>query len=230
MAINITICSGVGGLTEGAITRRHGMYVVNALAIEVNEQVARTHKPNHPEVPVLCMKVQNTKQTLAAIAAVVPKRFWYKVWVHASNSCKQASTANFALRDLHTTVEDTSWMISLMQRMKPAVWTLENVPVLYQFFRKKYPTCRVFEMHKHCRLAQSRRRLIISSHDVHLKPTEQPPMTVRDLLGEELGWKSGCKYWTRNSFHSVRDCDHPMYCITSGNMFIGAERVGDFEH
>ena len=53
-------------------------------------------------------------------------------------------------------------------------------------------------------------------------------MTVRDLLGDELGWKANCKYWTRNSFHSVRDCDHPFYCVTSGNMSVGAERVGDF--
>ena len=83
-------------------------------------------------------------------------------------------------------------------------------------------------MHKHCRLAQSRRRLVISSHEVLLRPLETPPVTVRDLFGEELGWKAGVKYWTRNAFHSVRDVDHPMYTIVSGNMFVGAEHVGDF--
>ena len=141
---------------------------------------------NHPELPMLRMKVQNTKETLNAIAALLPRKFGCKTWVHASNSCKSASTANFALRNLRHTIEDTSWIIKVMQRMKPAIWTLENVPVLFQFFSRKFATCRIFEMHKHCRLPQTRRRFIISSHKLELPVTENAPMTVRELLGDEL--------------------------------------------
>ena len=94
------------------------------------------------------------------------------------------------MRDLQKTVDDTNWMILLMQRMKQAVWTLEeDVPVLCQLFRRKYLTCRVFEMHNHCRLAQSRRRFVISSHEVLLRPLETPPVTVRDLLRKSWGGK-----------------------------------------
>ena len=94
VVINVVFCSGVGGLTEGCVKRADGKYVITAVAVEVDAVVAEAHRMNHPEVPMLRMKVQNTKKTLDAIAALLPRKFWCKTWVHASNSCKSASTAN----------------------------------------------------------------------------------------------------------------------------------------
>lgn len=108
MVINVVLCSGVGGLTEGCVKRANGKYVITALAVGADAVVAKSHQMNHPEVPMLRMKVQNTKETLNAIAALLPRKFWCKTWVHASNPCKTASTANFALRDLRHTIEDTT--------------------------------------------------------------------------------------------------------------------------
>ena len=96
--------------------------------------------------------------------------------------------------------------------------------MLFQFFSKKFVTCRVFEMHKHCRLPQSRRRFVISSHKLDLSVTEKAPMTVRELLGDELKWNKATKYWTMNSFLSVRDVDRPIYTITSGNLWVGTNK------
>ena len=62
--------------------------------------------------------------------------------------------------------------------------------------------------------------MVISSHEVILRPLETPPVTVSDLFGEELGWKAGVQYWTRNASHSFRDVDNPMCTIVSGNILL----------
>ena len=98
--INVVIGAGIGGLSTGSITRKDGKYLVTALAVEAEPAIAKTHQLNHPHIPIVEMRVQNTKQTLELVNRYVPRRFWKKAWVHASNSCKLASTANFALRNL----------------------------------------------------------------------------------------------------------------------------------
>ena len=75
VVINGVLCSGVGGLTEGCVKRADGKYVITALAVEANAVVAKSHQMNHPEVPMLRMKVQNTKGTLNAIAALLSRKF-----------------------------------------------------------------------------------------------------------------------------------------------------------
>ena len=56
---------------------KHGFYVVKkafiwktfilvtALAVEAEPAIAKTHQLNHPHIPIVEMRVQNTKQTLS---------------------------------------------------------------------------------------------------------------------------------------------------------------------
>ena len=74
-----------------------------------------------------------------------PAQLLGKMWIHASNSCKLAAAASMLKRDLEAAMADTLWDISVMQRMQPAVWTLENVPGLHQFFKGKFATCYIFD-------------------------------------------------------------------------------------
>ena len=45
-------------------------------------------------------------------------------WVHASNSCRKASTSNMFGRDIDAARADTVWAISLMEKLRPATWTV----------------------------------------------------------------------------------------------------------
>ena len=171
--------------------------------------MARAHELNHPHIPVLRLRMHNTAETLQALSEYLPRKFWHRAWIHASNSCKISSSANFGKRDIEKGIIDTSWAIALMQRIAPAVWTLENVADLYDAFRGMYPTARVVEMSRFCRLAQSRKRLILSSVSLDLRELQVQPLTMRELLGEEMKWEEQKSYFVRNSFAAVRSVDKP---------------------
>ena len=49
-------------------------------------------------------------------------------------------------RDIDAARADTLHAIQLMTKFNAAIWTLENVCELHQFFKGKYPTARVFKM------------------------------------------------------------------------------------
>ena len=126
-------------------------------------------------------------EVLALVEEYLPRKYWGKMWIHASNSCKLAAAANMLKRDLEAARADTLWAISVMQRMQPAVWTLENVPGLHQFFKGKFATCYIFDADKCSRCGQSRRRLLMSNRALHIRKHCDNPLTMRDVLGEKKG-------------------------------------------
>ena len=133
-------------------------------------------------------------------------------------------------RDIAAALQDTLKFVALLERFNGAIWTLENVAELHQFFKGKYPTAYVFDMKKHCKLAQDRRRMILSNRLMFL-PKETEDLTVRDVLGARKGWDPKTKYWMSNAWGYVRSVDSPRgsYSITSGYLQAGATSVGKFE-
>ena len=71
-------------------------------------------------------------------------------------------------RDVFVGKGQTEWFIRLAQKMKPEVWTLENIPVLYKYFAGQFPTVKSFRLNDHCKLAQRRKRLLISSRPLSI--------------------------------------------------------------
>jgi hypothetical protein len=47
---SVVLYAGIGGVTEGSITRRNGKYIVTAVVVEASDRVLGVHKLNHPEV------------------------------------------------------------------------------------------------------------------------------------------------------------------------------------
>ena len=226
---SVILYSGMGGMSTGAITYRDGKYCITVVAVESVDFVCATHRLNNPSVPVLRMHIDDHATLRRAISDYLPRRHWHRLWMHSSNSCKKASSANMVGRDIDAALKDTIKAIQAMQTFKPAVWTLENVAELHQFFKGKYPTAYVFDMKKHCALAQHRRRLILSNRTLFLKRVTHD-VTVRHVLGERKGWLPATKYWMRNAWGYVRSVDsgRGSYTITSGHLQAGAEHVGDF--
>ena len=130
-------------------------------------------------------------------------------------------------RDLETARADTLWAISVMQRMQPAVWTLENVPGLHQFFRGKFATCYSFDANKCARCGQSRRRLLMPNRALRIRKPCVNPLAMRDVLGEKKGWPKEQFMLQRNGYGNVKSVDHPSFTVTSGYLQAGAEHVGD---
>ena len=226
---SVVFCGGMGGVSTGSIVRRDGKYVITALVIECDPEVCQTHRLNNPSVPVLQQRIVNANETKHIVARFLPRSHWRRAWFHSSNSCKKASTANMTGRDIGAALSDTIFYIQMMEKLGPAIWTLENVSELHQFFRGKYPTAHVFSMKQHCRLAQDRRRMVLSNRTLLLNRTTEV-CTVRDVLGEKKGWEANRRYWMRNAWGYVRDVDSSKgsYSITSGHLQAGASDVGEF--
>ena len=101
--------------------------MVPAVVIDADQSSCQTHRLNHPGVPVVTYHCQQWKGTMEMVNKYLDRKYWKNAWVHTSNSCKESSTVNFSRRDVHVGRAQTQWFIRLMQRMQPAVWTLENV-------------------------------------------------------------------------------------------------------
>ena len=132
-------------------------------------------------------------------------------------------------RDMEASRADTLWAISVMHRMQPAIWTLENVPGLHQFFQGRFATCYIFDANKYARCGQSRRRLLLSNRALHIRKHDENPLSMRDVLGEKKGWPKGQFLLQRNGYGNVKSVDHPSFTVTSGYLQAGAKFVGDFE-
>ena len=53
-------------------------------------------------------------EVLALVEEYLPRKYWGKMWIHASNSCKLAAAANMLKRDLEAARADTLWAISMI--------------------------------------------------------------------------------------------------------------------
>ena len=219
---------GMGGVS-GIPCSHDGKYSITAVTMESTESACHTHRLNNPSVPVLQMRITSASETKAAVAKFIPRKHWYRLWLHGSNSCKRASTANMGGRDISAALNDTIFAIQVMQKFNAAIWALENVSELHQFFKGKYPTAHVFNMKQHCRLAQEQKRMILSNRMLFLNRATED-VTVRDVLGKHKGWDNNARLWMRNAWGYVRSVDSPKgsYSVTSGYMLAGAGNIGDF--
>ena len=224
---SMVLYGGMGGVTKGSLIKRDGKFVITALVIEADAEVCETHRLNNPSAPVLQMHMVSHGEVLKAARAYLPKRHWGRTWIHASNSCKKASASNMHGRDISAARADTVWVIALLKMFKCAIWTLENVESLHQYFKGQYPTCYIFSLRQHCKLAQERKRLIISNRPLFL-PRVNEELTVREVLGNKKGWDANKTYWMRNPWGCVRSVDQAGYTVTSGYLQAGAEAIGDF--
>ena len=118
---SVVMYAGIGGLSTGCIVRKGNNWVVCALAIEGDEEVAQVHQWNNPSAPTVVHHMKKMAKVLALVEEYLPRKHWSEMWVHASNSCKLPAAANMLKRDLETARADTLWEISVMQRMQPAV-------------------------------------------------------------------------------------------------------------
>ena len=178
----------------------------------------RSHKFTNgtTRLPVVVHHMRKMAEVLALVEEYIPRKYWGKMWIHASDSCKLAAAANMPKRDLEAARANTLWAISVMQRMQPAVWTLENVPGLHQFFKGKFATCYIFDANKYSRRGQSRRRLLMSNRALHIRKHCDNPLAMRDVLGEKKGWPKGQFMLQRNGYGDVKSVDHPSFTVTSG--------------
>ena len=223
---SIVLYSGMGGISTGSIAFKDGMHIITAVAVESEEAECQTHRMNNPSVPMLQMRMVNHTQTMQALTRFLPRRHWRRAWVHASNSCRRASTGNMFGRDIDAARQDTDWAIALLEKMRPAVWTVENVEPLHRFYKGKYATAYVFKLWQHCRLAQDRKRLIISNKPLFL-PRINDTVSMRQVLQERKGWDSGKQLWCRNAWGYPRSVDGRAPTVTSGYLLAGAETMGE---
>jgi len=110
--LSVVMYAGIGGLSKGSIVRKGNKWVVCALAIEGDEEVAQVHQWNNPSVPVVVHHMRKMAEALALVEEYLPRKHWSKMWIHASNSCKLAAAANMLKRDLEAARADTLWSIS----------------------------------------------------------------------------------------------------------------------
>jgi len=75
--------TGIGGLSKGAIVRKGNKWVVCALAIEGDEEVAQVHQWNNPSVPIVVHYMRKMAEVLALVEKYLPRKYWGKMWIHA---------------------------------------------------------------------------------------------------------------------------------------------------
>ena len=230
----VIMCSGIGGVEQGIaeyqeLLQERGIdrYFVTALAIDASADACQAHRLNHSRVPVVEHECRVWKSTQDLISKYLPRKYWNRMWMHTSNSCKEASTVNFHKRDPRHAAEITWWFIRCMQRCEPAIWTLENVTALHRHFEGQFPTARVFKMNQHCRLPQGRNRMILCSKHVELKREESERLTFYDALGDALGLQDGQQYFQQNSFLRHKTVHSPAFTVTGGQHRAGAKTVGE---
>ena len=224
----VVLYAGIGGVTTGSVWQHEGKYIVTAVAVECGTAECATHRLNNPSTPVLNHYMSSHAQTIEAIYKFLPRRYMRFAWVHASNSCRKASTSNMFGRDIDAARADTVWAISLMEKLRPAIWTLENVVCLHDYFKGRYPTASIFTMHNHCALAQDRKRMIISNRPIYL-PRTGDSLSLRQVIGERKGWKPGAALLTRNAWGYTRSVDSRSPTVTSGHLQAGSPTTGEFE-
>ena len=223
----IVLYSGMGGLTTGVVPEApDGYNYIVVLAVDESQDAVEAHRLNNPAVPVMRYRIEGRRQLRELVRDFLPEKYWSKMWVHASNSCKTACTAN-RRRNIELAHEQTLAAVQQMMQFNPATWTLENSPALYQYFRGQYPTAMLVQMRRHAMLPSERTRLIVSNQQLQFSDNEQPPPTPHDVLGEELGWGEEQR-WSRQSYGSVRSTREPGFTVTSGMHHVGAKTLGDF--
>ena len=68
--------AGVGGLSKGPIVRKGNKWVVCALAIEGDEEVAQVRQWNNPSIPVVVHHMRKMAEVLALVEDYLPHKYW----------------------------------------------------------------------------------------------------------------------------------------------------------
>ena len=226
----VVLYSGMGGMTMGIndfkdADDKYYTYVV-ALAIDNSTDALSAHRINSPQVPLAQHTLGSKGELMALLEKHLPRKHWGKMWVHASNSCREASTVN-RRRNIEAARRQTDTAIQLMQSLGPAIWTLENSEALFQFYRGNYETARVVQMRHHAPIAAERSRLILSNRQLVLPLLEGAAPSVRDVLGDRKGWKPDERRLMRQSYGSIRSVDEAGFTVTGGMHHIGNRTTGD---
>ena len=64
---SVVMYAGIDGLSKGSIVRKGNKWVVCALAIEGDEEVAQVHQWNNPSVPVVVHHMRKMAEVLALV-------------------------------------------------------------------------------------------------------------------------------------------------------------------
>ena len=121
----VDLFAGIGGWSEGA--RQSGHAVV--LAVDCDERKLRIHMKNHPECAHMVMWCgPDTEEALVAkIGKLVPQDAkWH---LHGSPPCHTISSMRNSsyTRDPNSGLSAVIWYLTLVQRLKPNTWSMEEV-------------------------------------------------------------------------------------------------------
>ena len=121
----VDLFSGIGGWSEGS--RQAGRRVV--LAVDYCEPLLRIHAKNHPACQHVRMELgpDTEEQLVAQIRKCVPAgRKWH---LHASPPCTALSLMRNGTRsrDVQEGVRLVLWYLSLVLRLEPTTWSMEEV-------------------------------------------------------------------------------------------------------
>lgn len=123
----VDLFCGIGGFSQGC--RQAGQVVV--LAVDCCMQFLDTHAENHPACKHVCMKLgRENEERLVRFVRDASTGF-DALHVHGSPPCQNLSLASATTnsRDNAVGMELVDWFLSLVLRLRPRSWSLEQVPV-----------------------------------------------------------------------------------------------------
>ena len=224
----VDLYCGGGGMGHGLVTKMGDVELVCVLAVDRDKAACQTHRLSHPEVPVVQAELISWTQVYQLIEEYLPKQHWGKLWVHASNPCQSASMQNGTNRDLDQAEADTRWLIGCLNNVGPAIWTIENVPPLYDRVKHLAPFHQVVKMERHCALCQPRRRMILASRAIVLPSYQGKLPTLHQLLAPSKGWHPDAPLLQRTAWNDHKTTHGPAYVVTSGAHYAGAKSLSEF--
>ena len=118
--------------------------------------------------------------------------------------------------------------MGLLEAIGPAVWTIENVPSLFQRLRGFAKFAKVCKMQKHCQLCQMRKRMVLSNLNLNLKEFTKKQPTLHDKLGPRKGWAPDAQLLQKDAWNGHRTTHGPSYTCTGGAHYAGARSMSDF--
>ena len=132
----IDLFCGGGGFSAGA-SQVEGAEVI--LAIDSWDRALAVHAVNHPKAKHVLMDLGGDVEVFATnLEAFLKKRLpegatWH---LHGSPPCQSFSLANTIPTENDPRSNLTLWYLSLVQRMKPPSYSMEQVPASLPFLRK----------------------------------------------------------------------------------------------
>ena len=222
----IVLFAGIGGISLGirAQLENSPFTYVTVVAVECEGEIQAAHQLTHPAIPCVRYFLSDTDDSLRTLERFLPRRLWPRAWVHASPSCRLASSVN-AHRDLSKAADCTEWAVQLMRRINPACWTLEQAPTLFDDFEGKETFVSNMKFSSFCALGQDRTRMILSNQRLSFRWYHEPLPTARDRLASRWRWPTeplSSSHRMQNSYQNERSVDGPAFAVTSGTHLAGA--------